>query len=50
MSEYKGLILKINNFISPKTIITDIGSAKMKSSKIIKKFLKNGLIGSKVIL
>ena len=43
MSEYKGLILKINNFISPKTIITDIGSAKMKSSKIIKKFLKNGI-------
>ena len=43
MSEYKELILKINNFISPDTIITDIGSAKMKSSKIIKKFLKNGI-------
>ena len=26
MSEYKRLILKINNFISPKTKITDIGS------------------------
>ena len=43
MSEYKKLILKMNNFISPNTIITDIGSAKMKSSKIIKKFLKNGI-------
>jgi len=43
MSEYKKLILKINNFISPNTIITDIGSAKMNSSKIIKKFLKNGI-------
>ena len=43
MSEYKRLILKINNFVSPKTIITDIGSAKIKSSKIIKKFLKKGI-------
>tara|TARA_A100000164_G_scaffold140742_1_gene125109 strand:+ start:239 stop:1138 length:900 start_codon:yes stop_codon:yes gene_type:complete len=43
MSEYKGLILKINNFISSKTIITDIGSSKMQSSKIIKKFLKKGI-------
>ena len=43
MSEYKKLILKMNNFISPNIIITDIGSAKMKSSKIIKKFLKNGI-------
>ena len=40
-SEYKGLILKINNFISPKTLITDVGSSKTESSKIIKKFLKN---------
>ena len=43
MSEYKRLILKINNFVSPKTIITDIGSVKIKSSKIIKKFLKKGI-------
>ncbi len=43
MSEYKKLILKMNNFISPKTIITDIGSAKVRSSKTIKKFLKNGI-------
>ena len=43
MSEYKELILKINSFISPKTMITDIGSSKIESSKIIKKFLKKGI-------
>ena len=42
-SEYKKLILKINNFISTKTLITDIGSSKIESSKIIKKFLKKGI-------
>ncbi len=43
MSEYKRLIIKINKFISSKTIITDIGSSKIESSKIIKKFLKRGI-------
>ena len=43
MSEYKKIILKINNFILPNTIITDIGSSKTESSKVIKKFLKKGL-------
>ena len=43
MSEYKNLINRINNFISSKTIITDIGSSKNESSKIIKKFLKKGI-------
>ena len=43
MSEYKDLILKINNFISSKTLITDIGSSKIESSKIIKKFLKKNI-------
>ncbi len=43
MSEYKNLILKINKYISPKTIITDIGSSKYESSKIIKKFLRKGI-------
>ena len=43
MSEYKKLIIKINRFISTKTIITDIGSSKFESSKIIKKFLKRGV-------
>ena len=43
MSEYKNLILKINKHVSPKTIITDIGSSKYESSKIIKKFLRKGI-------
>jgi len=43
MSEYKRLILKINSFISPMTLITDIGSSKIESSKIIKKFLRKGI-------
>ena len=42
-SEYKKLILKINSFISSKTMITDIGSSKIESSKTIKKFLKKGI-------
>ena len=42
-SEYKKLILRINKFISPKTLITDVGSSKIESSKIIKKFLKEGI-------
>ena len=29
-SEYKKLILKINSFILPKTVITDIGSSKIE--------------------
>ena len=40
MSEYKNLILKMNNFLLPKTIITDVGSSKTESLKIIKKFLR----------
>ncbi len=43
MSEYKDIILKINNVISSKTLITDIGSSKIETSKIIKKFLKKGI-------
>jgi prephenate dehydrogenase/cyclohexadieny/prephenate dehydrogenase len=42
-SEYKKLIIKINKTISPKTLITDVGSSKIESSKIIKKFLKPGI-------
>ena len=41
MSEYKGIISKINKYIKPKSLITDIGSSKIESSKIIKKFLRN---------
>ena len=40
MSEYKNLILKMNKFLSPKTIITDVGSAKLETLKIIKRFLR----------
>ena len=43
MSEYKNIILKINKFILPNCLITDIGSSKIESSKIIKKFLKKGI-------
>ena len=43
MSEYKELILKINKTISPKTLITDVGSSKIESSKIIKKYLRRGI-------
>ncbi len=43
MSEYKKLILKINNLISSKTLITDIGSSKIETSKIIDKFLNKGI-------
>ena len=43
MSEYKKLILKLNNFNLSNTLITDIGSSKIESSKIIKKFLGKGL-------
>jgi prephenate dehydrogenase/cyclohexadieny/prephenate dehydrogenase len=40
MSEYKNLILKMNKFLLTKTIIIDVGSSKLESSKIIKKFLR----------
>ena len=43
MSEYKNLILKMNKYLLPKTIITDIGSSKLESSKIIKKFLRKDI-------
>jgi len=43
MSEYKKIILKINKYLSPKTIITDVGSSKEKISRIIKKNLKKGI-------
>ena len=40
MSEYKETILKINKYLTPKQIITDVGSSKIKSGEIIKKNLK----------
>ena len=43
LSEYKGIILKLNKYLSPKTIITDVGSSKEKSHDVIKKTLKKGI-------
>ncbi len=43
MSEYKNIIIKINNYIVPNTLITDVGSSKIESSKIIKKCLNIGI-------
>ncbi len=40
MSEYKKIILKINDYLSSDHIITDIGSAKLKSNQIIRENLK----------
>ena len=44
MSEYKNLILKINKFLLKKTIIMDIGSSKIESSRIIKKYLRKDIV------
>ena len=37
MSSYKDLILKMNRYLTPKHVITDVGSSKQESFKIIKK-------------
>ena len=39
MSQYQKVILKINKFLTPKHIITDLGSSKIRSLEIIKKNL-----------
>ena len=43
LSEYKKIILKINNSILQDTLITDIGSSKNETSEIINKYLKKGV-------
>jgi len=43
MSEYKKIILNINNYLTRKHIITDIGSSKLISSEMIKKNLKKNV-------
>ena len=43
MSEYKKIILKINKDLNSQHIITDIGSAKLKSREVIKKNLKKNI-------
>ena len=43
LGEYEKIILKINKYLLPKTIITDVGSSKEKSMELIKKRLKKGI-------
>ena len=43
MSEYKKIIKKLNNFLSTKALITDVGSTKANVSKLINKKLSNKL-------
>jgi prephenate dehydrogenase/cyclohexadieny/prephenate dehydrogenase len=43
MSEYKKIILKINKYLTTKHLITDVGSSKTKSIKIIKEYLKKDI-------
>jgi len=43
LGEYEKIIFKINKYLSPKTIITDVGSSKEKSMELIKKKLKKGI-------
>jgi len=43
MSEYKKIILNINNHLKSNHIITDVGSSKLMSNMIIKKNLKRNI-------
>jgi cyclohexadieny/prephenate dehydrogenase len=43
LGEYKKIILRINKYLVPKTIITDVGSSKEKSIELIQKELKKGI-------
>jgi len=43
LGEYEKIILKINKYLLPKTIITDVGSSKEKSIELIRKKLKKGI-------
>jgi cyclohexadieny/prephenate dehydrogenase len=43
LGEYEKIIIKINKYLLPKTIITDVGSSKEKSMELIKKKLKKGI-------
>ena len=40
MSEYKKMIIKINRYLTSNHIITDVGSTKLMSQLIFKKYLK----------
>ena len=41
--KYKKIILKINKYLTTKHLITDVGSSKTKSIKIIKEYLKKDI-------
>jgi len=43
MSQYSKIILKINKFLNNKTIVTDVGSTKELTSKIVNKILKKNI-------
>ena len=43
LGEYEKIILKIDKYLLPKTIITDVGSSKEKSMELVKKNLKKGI-------
>ena len=43
LGEYEKIILKINQYLLPKTIITDVGSTKEKSMELVKRKLKKGI-------
>jgi cyclohexadieny/prephenate dehydrogenase len=43
LGEYEKIMLKINKYLLPKTIITDVGSSKENSMELIKKKLKKGI-------
>ena len=43
LGQYEKIILKINKYLLPKTILTDVGSSKEKSIEIIRKRLKKGI-------
>ena len=43
LGEYEKMILKINKYLLPKTIITDVGSSKEKSMDLVKRILKKGI-------
>tara|TARA_Y100000992_G_scaffold296305_1_gene258341 strand:- start:192 stop:1088 length:897 start_codon:yes stop_codon:yes gene_type:complete len=43
MSEYKKIVLKINKDLTPKHILTDIGSSKLKFNEVLNKNLKKNI-------
>ena len=43
LGEYEKIILKMNKYLLPKTIITDVGSSKEKSMDLVKRKLKKGI-------